>query len=108
MQPRVGQESTTRVFAPAGCVARGFLLQTPSYLKPITEGQGAAENPSFWNYRRRIHRSTTMAQTNEKSADSGVRKEAESSEQRARPLQPGIDYYLEDGLMVFTSAFLLK
>ena len=34
-------------------------------------------------------------------------KDAEGSTQN-RELQEGIDYYLEDGLFVFTAAFLLK
>ena len=35
-------------------------------------------------------------------------KDADAATQRDTELQEGIDYYLEDGLFVFTAAFLLR
>jgi hypothetical protein len=48
-----------------------------------------------------------MAQQDE-SNDFTLRPEEESSEVSDNVLQLGIDYYFENGLMVFTSEFLLK
>jgi hypothetical protein len=35
-------------------------------------------------------------------------RDAETSPRENRELQEGLDYYLEDGLLVFTAAFLRK
>jgi len=47
-----------------------------------------------------------MAETNEQYSDLRISTEDESSDPADTALQEGIDYYFEDGLMVFTSRFL--
>ena len=47
--------------------------------------------------------------TSRKEATAANRgEEADSSNRREAELQEGLDYYLENGLLVFTEAFLLK
>ncbi|MEP6820097.1 MAG: DUF5522 domain-containing protein [bacterium] len=45
-----------------------------------------------------------MRLTDKQDSDEG----AEPSKREDAPLQEGIDYYLENGLLVFTAAFLRK
>ena len=47
-----------------------------------------------------------MAQQDEPSNDFGPKEESADSSDNS--LQLGVDYYFEDGLMVFTSEFLFK
>ena len=49
-----------------------------------------------------------MAITGKQANTNASVKEADASTRQDAELQEGLDYYLEDGLFVFTDAFLLK